>query len=89
MKEKKKKSRKSNKSGIFRRDDRARSYADMLNDIENHTQLQNIQQIAENFDFQVAILGGPGVGKTSLLKKVANNYMEEAHDDVSEKPAVS
>ena len=28
-----------------------------------------------NFEYQVALLGGPSVGKTSLMRKIINNYM--------------
>ena len=55
----------------------------MLNEIENHTAQMKLQDIADNFEFQVALLGGPGVGKTSLLHKVVNNYMEEPDADSS------
>lgn len=38
-----------------------------------------------NFEYQVALLGGPSVGKTSLMRKIINNYME---DDQSEGDSV-
>ena len=34
-------------------------------------------------------MGGPSVGKTSLLHKVINNYMEEPDGDTSVNQAVS
>ena len=37
-----------------------------------------IQEILENFKYHIALLGGPGVGKTSMLNKIMNNYIE--HD---------
>lgn len=41
------------------------------------------QEIVDNFEYQVTLLGGPGVGKTSLLKKIISNYVEdtESHND--------
>ena len=35
-----------------------------------------ITEILENFQYQIALLGGPGVGKTSMLNKIINNYIE-------------
>jgi len=35
----------------------------------------------DNMDFQVALLGGSGVGKTSLLRKIISNYVEEPDSD--------
>lgn len=54
----------------------------MLNQIEEHTQTSKLQEIMNSFEFQIALLGGSGVGKTSLIHKIINNYMnndDEGH----------
>ena len=38
-------------------------------------------EILSNFEFTVALLGGPCVGKTSLLRKIKNNYVEDSEDN--------
>ena len=38
-------------------------------------------EILSNFEFTVALLGGPCVGKTSLLGKIKNNYVEDSEDN--------
>ena len=58
-------------------------HLDMLNEIENQTAQMKLADIEANFEFQVALLGGPGVGKTSLLHKVINNFVEQPDDDTS------
>lgn len=42
----------------------------------------------KNFEFQIALLGGSGVGKTSLIHKIINNYMN-SDDDGHQQVAVS
>ena len=48
---------------------------------EKESNQQVLAEILENFEFSVALLGGPSVGKTSLLRKIKNNYIEDAEDD--------
>ena len=47
----------------------------MSDDEENR-----LKEIIDNMEFHVALLGGPGVGKTSLLRKIIKNYFEDASD---------
>ena len=41
------------------------------------------KEILENMEYQVTLLGGPHVGKTSLLTKISSNYEKasESEDD--------
>ena len=49
--------------------------------IDNESNQQALAEILENFSFSVALLGGSGVGKTSLLRKIKNNYIEDSEDN--------
>ena len=42
-----------------------------------------MKEILDNMEYQVTILGGPGVGKTSLLTKISSNYVKgsESNND--------
>ena len=42
-----------------------------------------LKEILENMEYQVTLLGGPHVGKTSLLTKINSNHvkMSESQDD--------
>ena len=40
-----------------------------------------LAEILETYEFSVALLGGPSVGKTSLLRKIKNNYIEDSADN--------
>lgn len=48
---------------------------------EKESDKQMLAEIIENFEFPVALLGGPSVGKTSLLRKIKNNYIEDSEDN--------
>ena len=43
------------------------------------------KEIIENMEYQVTLLGGPFVGKTSLLTKISSNYvkMSEQQDELN------
>ena len=51
----------------------------------NLTQEQRIQarlkEIEDSMEFHVALLGGPGTGKTSLLRKITKNYTDDINED--------
>jgi len=46
-----------------------------INRLEEIKQQEGIKKIIEQQEFNVALLGGPSVGKTSLLRKISNNYI--------------
>ena len=46
-----------------------------INRLEEIKQQEDIKKIIEQQEFNVALLGGPSVGKTSLLRKISNNYV--------------
>ena len=48
---------------------------------ESESNQQALAEILENYEFSVALLGGPSVGKTSLLRKIKNNYIEDSEDN--------
>ena len=46
----------------------------MLAQLKSVDQAHIMGEIDNNFEFNVVILGDPGVGKTSMVQKVINNY---------------
>ena len=48
---------------------------------ESESNQQALAEILENYEFSIALLGGPSVGKTSLLRKIKNNYIEDSEDN--------
>ena len=38
-------------------------------------------------EFHVALLGGPGTGKTSLLRKITKNYTDDINEDENQSVA--
>lgn len=55
------------------------AFRDEIPEVQTHQ--EELQEIMDNMDFQVALLGGSGVGKTSLLRKIISNYVEEPDSD--------
>ena len=46
----------------------------MLAQLRSVDQEHIMGEIDNNFEFNVVLLGDPGVGKTSVVQKVINNY---------------
>lgn len=56
---------------------------DLINQIEEQNQERKLQEILENLEFQVAVLGAPTVGKTSMLNKLVKNSKVCKHHPAS------
>lgn len=43
-----------------------------------------LKEIEDGMEYHVALLGGPGTGKTSLLRKIIKNYIEDPSVDCND-----
>ena len=45
------------------------------------SQQAELKDILDNMEFQISLIGGVSVGKTSLLRKIISNYVEDQGSD--------
>ena len=55
----------------------------MLAQIDSVDKKEIMTEMDTNFEFNIVLLGDPGVGKSSLIQKVINNYTDNRSMDDS------